>query len=331
MAATLPGINHLVDQIQTAPLAAPRFGSGGRHQKFLRRDTARRALSLRASPASSSYEPSELVVTARAGTSLGELEAALAEKGQCLPFEPPRFAAGGTLGGMVAAGLSGPSRGRRCAARLRARRHLAEWTRRAHDLWRPGHEERGRVRRLEIDRGLVGGARRHLRGISQSAGHAANSVTLEFEWEEQRCLDELARLRALPLPLHASAWCDGRLRIVSRARARQYAARTPGSAVRRCITTPPALSGRTSAITVTSSRGRRRRSSRGACLWRMSVPPTAARLEFPGRQFIEWGGAQRWWRTSTPPDEVRAAAASVGGHAGWVRGASRRRRVRSLP
>jgi glycolate oxidase FAD binding subunit len=51
------------------------------------------------------------VVTVRAGTPLAELEAALAEQGQCLPFEPPRFAAeGGTVGGMVAAGLAGPAR-----------------------------------------------------------------------------------------------------------------------------------------------------------------------------------------------------------------------------
>ena len=54
------------------------------------------------------------MVTARAGTPLAELEAALAERGQCLPFEPPRFAGagsiGGTVGGMVAAGLAGPAR-----------------------------------------------------------------------------------------------------------------------------------------------------------------------------------------------------------------------------
>ena len=58
----------------------------------------------------SSYEPSELVVTVRGGTLLADLEAALAEKGQCLPFEPPRFAQGGTVGGMVSAGLAGPAR-----------------------------------------------------------------------------------------------------------------------------------------------------------------------------------------------------------------------------
>ena len=62
----------------------------------------------------SSYEPTELVVTARAGTPLVELEAVLAERGQCLPFEPPQFPGGqrgrGTVGGMVAAGLAGPPR-----------------------------------------------------------------------------------------------------------------------------------------------------------------------------------------------------------------------------
>ncbi|OSP93554.1 glycolate oxidase subunit GlcE, partial [Burkholderia pseudomallei] len=57
-----------------------------------------------------SYDPAELVVTARAGTSLAELEATLAERGQMLPFEPPHFGRGATLGGAVAAGLAGPRR-----------------------------------------------------------------------------------------------------------------------------------------------------------------------------------------------------------------------------
>src|SRR5207249_5705619 len=57
-----------------------------------------------------SYEPSELVVTVRAGTPLAELEQALAGRGQFLPFEPPQFAPGATVGGMVASGLAGPAR-----------------------------------------------------------------------------------------------------------------------------------------------------------------------------------------------------------------------------
>ena len=65
-----------------------------------------------------SYEPSELVVTVRCGTPLAELEAVLAEQGQCLAFEPPHFATDGqshaTVGGMVACGLAGPARAVGC-------------------------------------------------------------------------------------------------------------------------------------------------------------------------------------------------------------------------
>ena len=56
------------------------------------------------------YEPTELVITARCGTPLAEIEALLARHQQMLAFEPPHFGSGATLGGMVASGLSGPSR-----------------------------------------------------------------------------------------------------------------------------------------------------------------------------------------------------------------------------
>ena len=56
------------------------------------------------------YEPTELVVTARAGTRLADLEAALNQQGQMLAFEPPYFGENATLGGCVATGLSGPRR-----------------------------------------------------------------------------------------------------------------------------------------------------------------------------------------------------------------------------
>ena len=90
-----------------------------------------------------SYEPSELVVTVRAGTPLAELEAVLAGQGQCLPFEPPRFGEGGTVGGMVAAGLSGPARASVGAVRdyVLGATLVNGRGERAH-LRRPGHEER---------------------------------------------------------------------------------------------------------------------------------------------------------------------------------------------
>ena len=58
----------------------------------------------------SEYEPGEFTFTALAGTPIAEIDAALAEHGQFLPFDPPLVEAGATLGGTVAAGLSGPGR-----------------------------------------------------------------------------------------------------------------------------------------------------------------------------------------------------------------------------
>ena len=96
---------------RTAQAARCASAAAARKDFYGERAAGRGARHARRSPASSSYEPSELVVTVRAGTPLAELEALLAEHGQCLPFEPPRFgAAARTVGGMVAAGLSGPAR-----------------------------------------------------------------------------------------------------------------------------------------------------------------------------------------------------------------------------
>ena len=56
------------------------------------------------------YHPDELVIRVRSGTRLVELQETLREAGQYLPCEPPSFGSAGTVGGMVAAGLAGPSR-----------------------------------------------------------------------------------------------------------------------------------------------------------------------------------------------------------------------------
>ncbi len=56
------------------------------------------------------YDPTELVITARAGTPLVAIEAALESAGQMLPCEPPHYGEEATWGGMVACGLAGPRR-----------------------------------------------------------------------------------------------------------------------------------------------------------------------------------------------------------------------------
>ncbi|HSN79634.1 MAG TPA: glycolate oxidase subunit GlcE, partial [Rhodoferax sp.] len=105
-------LQHLIEHIQTAATQrTPLRIRGGGSKDFYGETLQGELLETTAYHGIVSYEPSELVVTVRAGTPLAELEAALAEKGQCLAFEPPRFGtASGTCGGMVAGGLSGPAR-----------------------------------------------------------------------------------------------------------------------------------------------------------------------------------------------------------------------------
>ena len=152
----------------------------------------------------------------------------------------------------------------------------------------------------------------------------AVTATLDFEWGEQRALEEIARWRALPVPLQASAWSDGRLRIrLAGSRAAVFEARTRlgGTAVAQ----------EAASAFWDSVRDHRHEFflleandlAQGTALWRLSVPPTAAALSLSGRQFIEWGGAQRWWRTAAPAAELRAKAAGTGGHATLVRAADK--------
>ena len=107
-----PTLKRLVDRVRAAQADGTRLRiTGGGSKSFYGEAAAGEPCDVTALAGISSYEPTELVVTARCGTRLADLEAALAERGQCLPFEPPHFAGDegaesrATVGGMVAAGL----------------------------------------------------------------------------------------------------------------------------------------------------------------------------------------------------------------------------------
>ncbi|MEX5452570.1 glycolate oxidase subunit GlcE, partial [Stutzerimonas stutzeri] len=101
----------LLDQVNQALAAkTPLRIQGSGSKAFLGRAAEGQLLDVREHRGIVSYDPTELVVTARAGTPLAELEATLDEAGQMLPCEPPHFGEGATVGGMIAAGLSGPRR-----------------------------------------------------------------------------------------------------------------------------------------------------------------------------------------------------------------------------
>ena len=278
----------------------------------------------------SSYEPSELVVTVRAGTPLAELETALADKGQCLPFEPPRFARpdsgslrGGTVGGMVAAGLAGPARAAVGGVRdyvlgatlLNGRAELLSF----------GGQVMKNVAGYDVSR-LLAGSMGILGVICEVSlkvlPQPVASTTLRFERDQASAIEQLQRLAGLPLPLNASAWWEGMLvlRLCGASAAVQSATTQLGGEV-----VAPALADQFWAglrdHTDEFFVGAGEAVSRGAHLWRLSVPAGAPPIKLAGEQLIEWGGAQRWVCSPAQALAVREAAQAVGGHATLFRGA----------
>jgi FAD/FMN-containing dehydrogenase len=150
------------------------------------------------------------------------------------------------------------------------------------------------------------------------------TATLCFDWDENQALEQLNLWASQPLAVNASAWHDGRLhvRLAGAAAALSAACdRLGGVAVApdAALSWWRSLRDQSGDFFSLSDADL----ARGDCLWRLSVPATAAPVRLPGRQFIEWHGAERWWRTTAEPREVRAAAALAGGHATLIRGADK--------
>ncbi|MDH5339279.1 MAG: glycolate oxidase subunit GlcE [Rubrivivax sp.] len=274
----------------------------------------------------SSYEPTELVVTVRAGTPLAELEAALAGQGQCLPFDPPRFASGdgqgGTVGGMVAAGLAGPSRA--TVGGVRDYVLGASVLNGQAELLSFGGTVMKNVAGYDVSRLIVGsmGVLGLICEVSLKVlPQAPATQTLRFEMGETAALAQLNAWGGQPLPLSASAWWDGMLvlRLAGAGAAVAAAAQRLGGE-----TIEPALA----AAFWTGLRdhgdeffvGAAKAVDGGATLWRLGLPSTAPPLGLSGQQMVEWGGAQRWLCSPMPAAKVREAAAAVGGHATLFRG-----------
>lgn len=262
------------------------------------------------------YEPSELYVTAGAGTPLAELEAMLAGRDQMLAFEPPHFGAGATIGGCVAAGLAGPRRasaGTACGgvrdfvlgARLLDGRG---------QLLSLGGTVMKNVAGYDLARALAGSL--GILGVILEVTlkvlpRPPAETTLRFGMDQPEALDRLSAWAGRPLPVSASVWHEGSLHL-----------RLSGShaALRAAKAT---LGGEEVAGGAFWEDVREQRHPfflSDAPLWRLSVPSTAAVAALDGPQLIEWGGALRWLRSSRPDSEIRAWAAAAGGHATLFRG-----------
>ena len=206
-------LDSLIDRVRAAradktPLAI----TGGGTKAFYGGPVRGTPLDVRPLAGISSYEPSELVVTVRAGTPLATLEAALAEQGQCLPFEPPRFGAASTVGGMVAAGLAGPAR----AAVGGVRDYVlgATLLNGKAEILSFGGQVMKNVAGYDVSRLLAGslGVLGVLCEVSLKVLPVpVASATLRFELDQAAALKQLNTWGGQPLPVNASAWWDGML------------------------------------------------------------------------------------------------------------------------
>ena len=262
------------------------------------------------------YEPKELVLTVRAGTPLVEIENALASERQMLPFEPPHFSAGATIGGAVATGLSGPRRAYTGAVRdfILGARILDG---RGQDL-RFGGRVIKNVAGYDVSR-LMSGAMGTL-GVLLDLSFKVlpqppAEITLRFEMDESLAIGTMNRWAGQPLPLSATSWHQGILLVrLSGAAAGVVAAKHKmgGDEVKDAETLWRALREHRAAFFQDA-----------IPLWRLSVPSTTAPLEVGAIQWIEWGGALRWLAADVSAPSLRETVDAAGGHATLFRGGNK--------
>ncbi|MDO5625631.1 MAG: glycolate oxidase subunit GlcE [Pseudomonadota bacterium] len=311
-------LNTLIEKVRkAAERARPLRVHGGGTKDFYGQRLHGELLDVRPLAGVLAHEPSELVVTVRAGTRLRELEALLAEHRQHLAFEPPRFGVAGTVGGMVAAGLSGPAR----ASRGAVRDHVlgVQLINGRGELLTFGGQVMKNVAGYDVSR-LMAGSMGTLGVLTQVSLKVMPlppaECTLMFELSETSARQQLNRWGGQPLPLDASCWADGQLAVRLRGAhaALADARQRMGGQV---------LEGERARHQWDALRDQRLpffRLAPGEALWRASVPDTATPLNL-GPTLVEWHGAQRWLK-ATPQDapRVREAAARAGGHATLFRG-----------
>ena len=294
-----------------------------------------------------SYEPSELVVTVRSGTALSTLESLLAEQGQCLPFEPPRFhGAPATVGGMVSCGLAGPARV--SVGGVRDYVLGAELINGRGELLRFGGQVMKNVAGYDVSRALAGsmGQLGLITEVSLKVlpvPPAQSSFVVRMK--QAAALDQLQRWAGLPLPLNASSWAPVSLGSDRAPDGSGGASGEPTDDGYLIVRLRGALAAVQAAIPVMHSHlsatghsampldevqahswWERCRDHTDAfftqapapdqALWRLSLPPTAPALALPSDTLVEWHGAQRWcWAPASAALALRALAHEHGGHA----------------
>ncbi|MCE0459847.1 glycolate oxidase subunit GlcE [Pseudomonas uvaldensis] len=297
--------DRLLEQVNRARAnATPLRIQGSNSKAFLGREVAGEVLDTREHRGIVHYDPTELVITARAGTPLRELLATLDAAGQHLPCEPPAFGEDATVGGMIAAGLSGPRRPWAGSVRdfvLGTRMISGHGT-----LLRFGGEVMKNVAGYDLSRLLAGsfGCLGVITEVSLKVlPKPRHSLSIRLEMTSAEALEKLAEWGRQPLPISAACHdgdCLG-LRLEGGEGSVNAARQRFGGEV---------IDGQ-----YWSDLNEHRLAffDEGQPLWRLSLPNHIGPLDLPGAQLIDWAGSQRWLKTDAKT--LQALAHEVGGHA----------------
>lgn len=299
--------HRLLEQVgQALHLNTPLRIQGSNSKAMLGRAVTGEIIDLRGHRGIVAYDPTELVLTARAGTPLREIEAVLHEAGQMLTCEPPHLGPDATLGGMVAAGLSGPRRPWAGAVRDHV---LGTHVITGHGkLLRFGGEVMKNVAGYDVSRLMAGsfGCLGVLTQVSLKVlPRPRQSLSLRLPMTAQQALAELAEWGQQPLPISAACHVGEALYLRlegGEGSVRSARERLGGEAIDSHFW--QALREQHLAFF-----------DGPATLWRVSLPHTAGVLALPGQQMIDWGGAQRWLKSDAPATLIREQVGKLGGHA----------------
>jgi glycolate oxidase FAD binding subunit len=304
--ANLDDSGALLEQVnQALANATPLRIQGANTKAFLGRVTAGEILDTRSHRGIVSYDPTELVITVRCGTPLAELAKVLDDAQQMLPCEPPSFGEGATVGGMIACGLSGPRRpwsgsvrdfvlGTRVITGLG--KHL-----------RFGGEVMKNVAGYDLSR-LMAGSYGTLGLITEVSlkvlPKPRQSLSISLQMSAEHALLRLAEWGQQPLPISAACHDGERLHLRLEGGEGSVAAahdRLGGELL-------------DSAYWADLNEQRLAFFDEDQPLWRLSVPNNTPRLSLPGRQLIDWGGAQRWLKSDAQARFIRQVVEEAGGH-----------------
>ncbi len=281
---------------------------GGNSKAFYGRTPTGEKFEVKGNAGIINYEPTELVITARGGTPLSEIETVLSENNQALPFGPPHYGENATLAGTIACNLSGNRRPYAGSARdfvlgiklLNGKGEILSF----------GGEVMKNVAGYDISRLMCGalGSMGILLEISLKVlPKAEEEITLIKEIDEQTAMDAIARRSRTSLPISAALYDGARLYL--------RLCGTPGSVA----TAKQKMGG--AELSANDNFWHKINEhthpffDSTLSLWRISLAPYTAPLNLEGKWMLDWGGAQRWLLSEEPAEKIRAAAQQAGGHA----------------